>query len=95
MTATTLTPIQQQVYAAYLALSVKDQDWVRLAKLRTHHLVADIDRADLDKAIVELDGAGEAILAPDSNRKVLTDADHAAAILLAGEDNHLIAFPID
>ena len=32
-------------------------------------------------------------LAPESNRKTLTDADHAAAIRIGDDDCHIIALP--
>lgn len=91
---TNFTPAQADIYAAYLDLSVKDQDWIRLVKLRAHHMLSGWDRADIDAAIMALVMASDAHLAPDSNRKVLTQADHDAAIY-DGDICHLIAFPID
>ncbi|GAA2684767.1 MULTISPECIES: hypothetical protein [Actinosynnema] len=70
---------------AYRELSVKPQDWVRLAKLRPRLSEA------VDAALRRMLRHGEVHLAPDSNRKVLTDADHAAAIRIGDEDKHLIA----
>ncbi|NUT47295.1 MAG: hypothetical protein HOV94_08275 [Saccharothrix sp.] len=74
---------------AYEALSVKAQDWVRLAKLRPR--LSGADKAEIDEVLLDMVRTGTVHLAPDSNRKVLTEADHAAAIRIAGEDNHLVA----
>lgn len=81
--------LESVIRAAYLALSVKPQDWVRLAKLRPKLNGADKD--EVDTVLLEMVKTGTVHLAPDSNRKVLTDADHAAAVRVAGEDNHLVA----
>ncbi|XVS65552.1 hypothetical protein ACQPYE_05690 [Actinosynnema sp. CA-299493] len=81
--------LESVIRAAYLALSVKPQDWVRLAKLRPELNGADKD--EVDAVLLEMVKTGSVHLAPDSNRKVLTEADHAAALRIAGEDNHLVA----
>ncbi|MCE6993307.1 hypothetical protein LZG04_00570 [Saccharothrix sp. S26] len=81
--------LESVIRAAYLELSVKPQDWVRLAKLRPK--LNGAQRDEVDAVLLEMVKTGTVHLAPDSNRKVLTDADHAAAIRVAGEDNHLVA----
>jgi len=81
--------LESVIRAAYQVLSVKPQDWVRLAKLRPE--LNGADKEDVDEVLLEMVKTGEVHLAPDSNRKVLTEADHAAAIRIAGEDNHLVA----
>ena len=81
--------LESVIRAAYLELSVKPQDWVRLAKLRPK--LNGADKAEVDAVLLEMVKTGTVHLAPDSNRKVLTDADHAAAVRVAGEDNHLVA----
>ena len=81
--------LESVIRAAYLELSVKPQDWVRLAKLRPRLNGAEKD--EVDAVLLEMVKTGTVHLAPDSNRKVLTDADHAAAVRVAGEDNHLVA----
>ncbi|MFC7614475.1 hypothetical protein ACFQV2_14045 [Actinokineospora soli] len=81
--------LETLVRAVYLDLSVKPQDWVRLAKLRPR--LDGAPREEVDDVLLKMVKEGVAHLAPDSNRKVLTDADHAAAIRVAGEDNHLLA----
>ncbi|MFE9746392.1 hypothetical protein ACFYOT_15925 [Saccharothrix saharensis] len=81
--------LESVIRAAYLELSVKPQDWVRLAKLRPK--LNGADKEEVDAVLLEMVKTGTVHLAPDSNRKVLTDADHAAAVRVAGEDNHLVA----
>jgi hypothetical protein len=80
--------LETLIRIAYLDLSVKPQDWVRLARLRPK---LDADKAEVDEVLLRLVKAGEAHLAPDSNRKVLTPADHAAAIRVGSEEKHLMA----
>jgi hypothetical protein len=80
--------LETLIRIAYLDLSVKPQDWVRLARLRPK---VDADKTDVDEVLLRMVKAGEAHLAPDSNRKVLTAADHAAAIRVGSEDKHLMA----
>ncbi|MEV8440674.1 hypothetical protein AB0425_25105 [Actinosynnema sp. NPDC051121] len=81
--------LESVIRAAYLELSVKPQDWVRLAKLRPK--LNGAEKHEVDAVLLEMVKTGTVHLAPDSNRKVLTDADHAAAVRVAGEDNHLVA----
>lgn len=81
--------LESVIRAAYQALSVKPQDWVRLARLRPE--LNGAERDEVDAVLLEMVKTGTVHLAPDSNRKVLTEADHAAAIRVAGEDNHLVA----
>ena len=80
--------LETLIRIAYLDLSVKPQDWVRLARLRPK---LDADKTEVDEVLLRMVKAGEAHLAPDSNRKVLTPADHAAAIRVGSEDKHLMA----
>jgi len=81
--------LESVIRAAYLALSVKSQDWVRLAKLRPELNGADKDEVDM--VLLEMFKNGEIHLVPESNRKALTEADHAAAIRIGSEDKHLMA----
>jgi len=81
--------LESVIRAAYLALSVKPQDWVRLARLRPE--LDGADRDEVDGVLLGMFKAGEVHLVPESNRKALTDADHAAAIRIGSEDKHLLA----
>jgi hypothetical protein len=79
-----------RIRAAWQQLAVKQQDWIRLARIRP--LLGDMSREEQDATLLRMYRAGDLHLAPDSNRKVQTADDHAAAIRLGGEDLNLIAF---
>ena len=81
--------LEALIRAAYQELSTKPQDWVRLAKLRPKLNGAGKD--EVDQTLLAMTRSGLVHLAPDSNRKVLTDADHAAAVRIGKESKHLIA----
>ncbi|SER39825.1 hypothetical protein [Actinokineospora terrae] len=81
--------LESLILRVYRDLSVKPQDWVRLAKLRPE--LNGAEKSEVDEVLLGMVRAGGTHLAPDSNRKVLTEADHAAAIRIGGEDNHLMA----
>ena len=81
--------LEERIRAAYYELSVMEQDWVRLAKLRPKLNGADKD--EVDRVLLAMTRTGLVHLSPDSNRKALTDADHAAAIRIGSEDKHLLA----
>lgn len=81
--------LEALIRAAYQELSTKPQDWVRLAKLRPK--LNGVGKDEVDQTLLAMTRTGLVHLAPDSNRKVLTDADHAAAIRIGKESRHLIA----
>jgi hypothetical protein len=76
--------------AAYADLAAKPGEWAGLAELRAA-VGPDADREAVDRALVALGRAPGVTLAPESNRKALTPADHAAALRVGGEDKHLVA----
>lgn len=81
--------LESGIRDAYEELSSKPQDWVRLADLR--ETLGNPDKAEMDAILLAMMRTGRVHLAPDSNRKGLTDADHAAAYRIGKEDKHLIA----
>jgi hypothetical protein len=81
--------LEALIRAAYQELSTKPQDWVRLAKLRPKLNGAGKD--EVDNTLRAMTRTGLVHLAPDSNRKALTEADHAAAIRIGSEHKHLVA----
>jgi hypothetical protein len=81
-----LTSLIRKVYRE---LSVKTQDWIRLARIRPR--LNGADRTEVDDVLLKMMKTGTVHLAPDSNRKVLTDDDHAAAVRIGSEDLHLMA----
>ncbi|SDI31375.1 hypothetical protein SAMN05192558_10792 [Actinokineospora alba] len=81
--------IVERIHSAYRKLARAPRAWVSLTELRS--MLVHARRPDVDAVLKELDRSGKAHLVPESNRKVLTEADHAAAIRIGGEDNHLIS----
>jgi hypothetical protein len=81
--------LESRVRTVYEDLSVKQQDWVRLSKLR--EALGNPDDVEMRRVLLAMIRTGRVHLAPSSNRKGLTDADRAAAIRIGGEDKHLIA----
>ncbi|NUT90877.1 MAG: hypothetical protein HOY78_02490 [Saccharothrix sp.] len=85
--------LESTIRQAYADLSVKPQDWVRLAKLREK--LGGASKDEVDEVLMAMVRTGTVHLAPDSNTKVLTDEDRAAAVRIAGEDNHLLAIEVE
>jgi hypothetical protein len=79
--------VEKAIRNAYQDLN--SRDWVRLAKIRPQ--TDGIGRKVVDEVLLTMTKAERAALAPDSNRKVLTDEDHSAAIRIGSEDKHLLA----
>ncbi|WP_439660209.1 hypothetical protein ACSHWB_01110 [Lentzea sp. HUAS TT2] len=80
--------LEELITRVYLELGDGYQDWVRLAKVRPR---LGADRDEVDETLLKMVKTGTAHLVPDSNRKVLTEEDHAAAIRIGDEDKHLLA----
>jgi hypothetical protein len=85
--------VESGILAAYRELSVKQQDWVRLSKLRAQ--LSHLDRGEVDRVLLTMIRTGHAHLAPDSNRKAHTEADHTAAMRIGTQDKHLLAIETD
>ncbi|MFD9733485.1 hypothetical protein [Umezawaea sp. NPDC059074] len=81
--------LESLIRAVYLDLADGPQDWIRLARIRPG--LNGATKSEVDEALVKMLKTGTVHLAPDSNRKVLTEADHEAAIRIGNEDLHLIA----
>ncbi len=85
----TTDEIESRIRTAYRKLSRSPRDWVGLVELRP--MLGEASTVDVDAVLKELSRSGQVHLVPDSNRKTLTAADHAAAIRIGGEDNHLLS----
>lgn len=81
--------LEQRIRTAYGKLAKSPRAWVGLADLRP--LLGDAPTDKVDAVLKELSRTGQVHLVPESNRKALTAADHAAAVRIGGEDNHLIS----
>jgi hypothetical protein len=80
--------LEGRIRIAYRELVREPRGWVGLVDLRPK-LGAPAD--EVDAVLKELSLAGKVHLVPEDNRKVLTAADHEAAIRIGGEDNHLLS----
>jgi hypothetical protein len=80
--------LEERIRIAYRELVREPRGWVALVDLRPK-LGASAEEADA--VLKELSRAGKVHLVPEDNRKVLTPADHEAAIRIGGEDNHLLS----
>jgi hypothetical protein len=81
--------LESLIRAVYRDLSVGSLDWIRLARIRPR--LNGADKSEVDDVLLKMMKTGTVHLVPDSNRKVLTEDDHAAAIRIGGEDLHLLA----
>ncbi|WP_326957503.1 hypothetical protein [Amycolatopsis sp. NBC_01286] len=81
--------LETLIREAYWQLASRPQEFVRLAELRLK--LNGSDRAEVDRTLLAMNRSEQAHLSPDSDRRNLTDDDHAAAIPIGREDNHLFA----
>ncbi|WP_405433216.1 hypothetical protein [Micromonospora sp. NBC_00617] len=80
--------IEGRIRETYLRLADAPGSLVSLARLRGS--LADLARDDLDRVLRAMDRRREIHLEPDPNRKALTQAARDAAVVIGGEDKHLI-----
>jgi hypothetical protein len=80
--------LEDRIRVEYQELSEKPQDWVRLALLRPR--LDGAEKKEVDQELLKMIRTGLVHLAPDSDRKALTAADHDAALRIGKEDKHLL-----
>lgn len=68
----------------------KGGDFVSIADLRDRMTKAGLSRADQDRLLARLERDPDINIVPQSNQKVLTDRDRAAAIHIGGQDKHAL-----
>ncbi|MDS0133241.1 MULTISPECIES: hypothetical protein [unclassified Amycolatopsis] len=81
--------LETLIREAYRQLATRPQQFVRLAQIRPK--LNGVAKAEVDEKLLELMKTSKAQLAPDSNRRGLTDEDRAAAIRVGREDKHLLS----
>jgi hypothetical protein len=81
--------LETRIRSAYADLAKKPGDFVMLDAVRSE--LAGAARAEVDAILVELNQAPDVQLIPESNQKVLTAAERAAAVTIGNQDKHLIA----
>ncbi|CAM3194431.1 hypothetical protein DFJ75_1248 [Williamsia muralis] len=80
--------VEARVIEAYRSLAVKPGAWVSLRRLRP--ALSEVDRPDLDAALISLYTRPGITLIPEENQKSLTPDDRAAAVSIGGQNKHLI-----
>lgn len=87
--------VHDAIRAAYAAgVNSARADLQRLAEVRAR-ISSRFSRDEVDGALRELSKGGKAWLAPNPNRKDVTDEDHAAAVWIGGDENDMIAIMDD
>jgi hypothetical protein len=81
--------IEKRIRKGYRTLAQSSRDLVRLSALRP--LLGEAPAEGVNAVLKKLSRERVVHLAPDPNRKMLTEADHHAAIRVGGEDNHLLS----
>ena len=84
--------LRPRIISAYDALADEPKAWVNLRRLRP--FFADVPRDDLDEALHRLIEEDDVNVAPESNRRLLTEADGEAALRVGGQENHLLAIGV-
>ncbi|HEX5203984.1 hypothetical protein ACFQS1_20575 [Paractinoplanes rhizophilus] len=84
--------LEERIRKAYSSLAPRPGDWIMLADLR--QALPDVGRGDLDVALVELNRSRDVSLVPESNQKVLTEGQRAAAVSIGNQLKHLIAIGV-
>jgi hypothetical protein len=83
------TDVEAQIRKAYQRLAAGPGHWVKLADLRD--VLGALDRSEVDRMLVGMNRTPAVSIVPESNQKILTDRDRAAAIQIGNQDKHLIA----
>jgi hypothetical protein len=81
--------VEARIRATYSALPKQPDGWVGLADLRDG--LGDLDRAAVDTALRAMAREPDVRIIPVANSKSLQPRDHAAALRLGDEDNHVMS----
>jgi hypothetical protein len=82
--------IETAIRTAYAKIATRtDNPYVGLAALRAH-LDPGIAREDVDQALDQMIERPDVHLTAELNQRLLTDADHAAAVDIADEPRHVL-----
>ncbi|WP_336207351.1 hypothetical protein [Nonomuraea sp. LPB2021202275-12-8] len=80
--------LEARVRAAYAELAPEPGSWVGLAKVRS--LLSDVPRERVDEALTRMERLRDVNLVPESNQRTLTPQDQEAAVIIGGQDKHLL-----
>ncbi|MCK9923634.1 hypothetical protein MXD61_17455 [Frankia sp. AgPm24] len=81
-------PLEAAIRAAYARLAAAPYDWVRLTELRP--LLGGAARTQVDQVLRRMARQDDVRVVPDEDRRSLTAGDHAAAVRIGDQDNHLL-----
>lgn len=81
--------LENRIRTAYHALSSSPGAWVMLSRLRARF--PDVDRSDLDRALLTMMDSTDVEIETDENQKTLRDVDRAAALTTGGEHLYLMS----
>jgi len=81
--------LEDRIRKAYQELAPLAGDFVMLAKLRAE--LKDVPDQQIDAALIQLNRSSDVSLVPESNQKVLTADERAAAVSIGNQDKHLLA----
>ena len=81
--------IEARIRAAYHKLAREPRAWVSLTRLRPL-LGDDVTKAQVDKVLRRMNRMPDVRIIPESNQKVLTKEDRAAAVIIGNQAKHLI-----
>lgn len=87
--AVTPQTLEDRIRDGYRRLAARPGGWVALARLRAE--LPDVDRHELDDALVRMYQITGVSLIPEENQKTLTPDDRAAAVRIGNQPKHLIA----
>jgi hypothetical protein len=89
VTEATDVDMETRIRKAYGEIAPRAGAWVMLARLR--EALGHSDRAQVDAALIQLSRAPDVDIVPESNQKVLTPDERAAAVSIGNQDMHLIS----
>jgi hypothetical protein len=81
--------LDERIRKAYAAAAPQPGDYIMLAQLRD--MLPDVGRGDLDAALIQLNRLPGVSVVPESNQKMLTEAERAAAVSIGNQPKHLLA----
>lgn len=81
--------MEARIRTTYAAVAPRPGAWVMLSRLRD--ALGAADRAAVDAALIRLNRSPDVQVVPDSNQKVLTDAERAGAVRIGNQDRHAIS----
>jgi len=84
--------VEKRIRAAYFELADEPGRHVPLIKLRAH--LTDLPREDVDAALTRMNLLPDVFVVPQSNQKILTPEERAAAVRIGDQDKHQISIEV-